>query len=329
MTTLKKVAEQAGVSFKTVSRVVNGDPNVAADTRERVLQAIDSLNYRPNLAARQMRTRRTHSIGLIADAVATTPYAVQIIKGALDAAWEHQHMLLIVDADGNPQREAEAVETLLERSVDGMIYATMFHRVVQPPAAAAEIPTVLANCRSADDSLPSFVPDEVGAGYTATETLIRAGHRRIGFLNLEPEVVASQGRLAGYQRALAAHEIAYDPTLVIHGWGRPDAGYAGVQRLLMGDRPGWPTALFCGNDQVAQGAYQALNEMGLRIPADMAVIGFDNLELVAAYLQPGLSTMALPHYEIGWQAVDYLLSGGQEGGQRLLPCPYVARGSIT
>ena len=143
MATIKQVADAAGVSFKTVSRVVNDDRNVSADTRARVLDAIHVLGYRPNLVARNMRTRRTHLLGLVADEIATTPFAVNLIKGAQDAAWKRGFMLMIVNGDNDAQRTQDAIETLLERKVEGMIYATMRHEVIEPPQNLHEALTAL------------------------------------------------------------------------------------------------------------------------------------------------------------------------------------------
>ena len=332
MTTIKQVAEAAGVSFKTVSRVVNGESHVSPETRARVQRAIRALDYRPNLPARNMRTQRSLSIGLIASQVATTPFAVDLIKGALDAAREHGRILVIVNSDNDPDHEAQAIETLLERQVEGIIYAAMYHCVITPPPALHQVPVVLANCRSHDGALPSVVPDEVQGGHDATASLLVRGqrrHRRIGFINLEADAPAAVGRLAGYCEALAAVQIAYDPALVLHTHGRADSGYEAMQHLLtLTDAP---TAIFCGNDQIAMGAYDAIKERGLRIPHDIAVVGFDNLELIAAYLRPALSTLALPHYGMGRWAVDYLMQGAQADtapSQMRLWCAYIERESI-
>lgn len=331
MATIKEVAREAGVSFKTVSRVINDDPAVSETTRLRVRQAISMLGYRPNLSARQMRTQRSHFIGLLTDEIATTPFAVNLVKGTQAAAWASDQMLLLVNTEGDPEHEAEAIELLLERKVEGIIYATMRHRVITPPLALYEVPTVLANCCAADGSLPSIVPDEVQGGYVATEVLLRKGHRRIAFLNLEAGAVAASGRLEGYQRALETYGVSFDPALVRSTNGRPQPGYEQAQRVL--DLPQPPTAFFCGNDQVAAGVYQAVLERGLRIPEDISVVGFDNLELIATYLHPELSTMALPHTEMGEWAVSHLREHAQSSGgppvvQVALECPYIERESV-
>ncbi|MDX2140853.1 MAG: LacI family DNA-binding transcriptional regulator [Chloroflexota bacterium] len=331
MATIKQVANAAGVSFKTVSRVINRDPNVRADTRARVQEVIQMMGYRPNLAARQMRSQRSEAIGFITDEIATTPFAVNIIRGAEKAAWEQRYLLLVVDMDSDPQRARDAIEMMLERKVEGIVYATMRNTIITPPANLSEVPTVLANCRVHNDTFASVIPDEISGGYGATEALINAGRRRIGFINLEPNAVASGGRLIGYQRALAAHSIPFDEDLLVYTDGQPDSGYLQAHKLLGLRQP--PDAIFCGNDRVAMGTYEAIKEHGLKIPHDVSVVGFDNQDVIAANLRPALSTMALPHEAMGRWAVDYLLRRAHALDDMpvehvVLPCPYVPRASV-
>lgn len=332
MATIKEVADRAGVSFKTVSRVVNGQDNVAPDTRERVLRAIEELDYRPNLAARHTRTGQSQLIGLISDEIASTPFAVNIIKGAQSEAWQHEKMLFVINTERDKQAEKRAIAALLERRVEGIIYATMYHRVVDPPENIRNVPTVLLDCFCKDYSLPSITPDEVQGGQIATEALLERGHRRIGFINIDFErhYPAAAGRLAGYQRALEAYDVPFSEDLVRVGNSMADQGYEHAKDLMSLDDP--PTAIFCGTDRTAMGTYDALKEMGLRIPDNVAIVGFDNQELIAAYLRPALSTMALPHYEMGRWAVQQLLEHPQAQPenpvQAKVVCPFIARDSI-
>lgn len=334
--TIGDVARRAGVSTTTVSFVLNDQAvaRIPEETRERVRAAAAALGYRPNAAARLLRTRRSETIGFVTDAVASTPYAGAIIRGAQDAAWAHDKLLIIVNTDHNEQIKRSAVEILLERRVEGLIYAADYHKPVAPPVAPGGIPIVLLDCYAEDRSLPSVVPDEVGGGRTATEALLRKGHRRIGFVNLTRGIPASVGRLEGYAAALARYGVPYDEALVRyvneglgHGLGQ---GYHAVLDLLRLADP--PTALFCGNDRTAMEAYDAVRELGRRIPDDVAVVGFDNQEIIALRLRPALSTVALPHYEMGTWAVDYLLGAGDRGEappvQHRIACPYVERASV-
>jgi LacI family transcriptional regulator len=331
---LKDVAQAAGVSQTTVSFVLNGvKAKIPHATRERVLAAAQQLDYRPNALARGLRRDRTETLGFVSDEITTTPYAVQLIQGAQDAAWERGHVLLTVNTGHDEEFERRAVETMLDRRVDGIVYATMYHQVVVPPADVRHVPAVLLDCRTADASLPSVVPDEERAAFDATSVLLELGHRRIGFVQNVDPIPAAWGRLAGYAKALQARGIPYDERLVTARSSDPGGGYAGTRALLGLDEP--PTGLFCFNDRVAMGAYQAAAELGVRIPDELAIVGFDDLELVAPWLRPPLSTMALPHEAMGRWAVEHLLAlidradedGPYEPVQHRMPCTYVARGS--
>jgi LacI family transcriptional regulator len=333
--TIQDIAEKAGVSAATVSRVLNNYEHISAKKRQRVEKAMEELDYRPSLTARHMRTQRSQLIGFLTDEVATTPYAGDIIRGAQDATWNQDHILLVISAGHNELHTEEAINAMLGREVEGIIYAAMYHRPVKLPANIYERPTVLANCFVEDRSLPSVVPDEVQGGYEATKQLIAAGHQRIGFINvytLNPGIPASRGRLAGYKRALEEHGLTFDETLIRYGGGTPDDGYDFTKELMALSHP--PTALFCGNDRTAMGAYDALRKLHLDIPQDVAVMGFDNQEIIASALHPKLSTMQLPHYEMGRWAVEYLINrqinpiDDESPEQCLLHCPYVGRESI-
>ena len=166
------------------------------------------------------------------------------------------------------------------------------------------MPVVLLNCYVADHSLASVLPAEVIGGQMATQRLIDAGHRRIGYINGEPWMDASRDRLKGYRRALAGADIPFDADLVRNGNWEPSAGYEHTRVLMALERP--PTAIFCGNDPMALGCYEALKELGLVIGRDIAVIGYDDRE-IARYIHPPLTTILLPHYEMGVEAAEWLL----------------------
>lgn len=330
--TMLDIAKRAGVSRTTVSFVLNNvtTAGIPDETRHRILEASKELKYRPNAVAKGLRTRRTHSLGLITDEIATTPFAGDIIKGARNVAWSNDTLLLIINTGEDGPVQDAAVEMLLERQVDGIIYAAMYHHGIQPPANMREVPAVLLNCFAVDRTLPSVVPDEQTGGYEATEVLIRAGHQRIGMINLYPDLPAAYGRLRGYQNALHAHGCIFDAHLVRTSNGYADDGFRETLALMDIATP--PSAIFCATDRLAMGAYDALRTLGLRIPEDVAVIGFDNQELIAAYLRPALTTMALPHYEMGQWAVQYLLEQAEPDNvkppiQYTMRCPLIQRQS--
>lgn len=331
---IKDVAAAAGVSTTTVSHILNEveGKRINPETRQRVLDTARQLGYAPNGLARGLRLKRSNTIGFVSDQIATTPYAGRIILGAQDEAAKAGVLLLMLNTGGNPELERKEIDLLLQRQVDGVLYASMYHRVVEVPQRLRAVPTVLLDARSDDPGVPSVVPDEVLGGETAVRELVRHGHRRIGFITNVDDIPATRGRLEGYRRALAEADIAEDPRLVVSETSDAAGGYRAALRLLQAEPR--PTALFCFNDRMAMGAYHAAAELGLRIPQDLSVVGFDNQELIAEGLRPKLTTVALPHYEMGAWAVETLIANIEghdlSGPQHtVLPCPLVARNSVA
>lgn len=333
--TMRDVAEAAAVSPTTVSFVINEveTANISVETRERVLAVVKELNYRPNAAAAILRTNRSQSIGFVTNGVASSPFAGEIIHGAQEAAWQSNQLLTIINTNGDDDLMQAGIGMLLERRVDGFIYSEVGNGIVTPPPILHEAPTVVVNCASTDPDFSTIVPDEVGGGYQATVSLLQHGHRRVGFLNMDvnPEHRPAKGRLEGYRQALADYGIPYDPALVNYGNSNADDGYTNAHRLMHLESP--PTAIFCGTDRMAMGAYDAMRELGLSIPDQMSIVGFDDQELIGAYLRPALSTVALPFFEMGWQAVKHLNAYRGNGDQHavsneIVPCRYVERSSI-
>lgn len=334
---IRDVAHEAGVSVTTVSRVLNDSPSsrVSEATRARVQEVAKRLNYRPNRMARGLRTRTSGMIGLLTEEIAATPHAGGIILGAQDAAYRHHLTLAIVNsplrAEASPRRGD--VLALLDRQVDGMIYATVFHREVQVPEELRAVPAVLIGAVDRRLQLPAVVPDEVAGAREAVELLIGAGHRRIGFAGNATDVPATRGRYDGYAGALEAAGLGVDPALVVRAESEAAGGYEAVSALL--DLPVPPTAVFCYDDRMAMGAYRAVQERGLVVPRDVSIVGFDNQEPIASSLFPGLTTVALPHYAMGAWAVDTIadLVAGKDAAPGENPlrmrCPIVTRGSVA
>ena len=325
------VAERAGVSRTAVSFVLNNRPNasIPPETRRRILDAVVELGYRPNAGARALAVRRSDWFGIVTEIV-TAPFAVDVIKGAQDRAVGLGKFLMITSSESEAASEAEGIERLLEQRVEGILYAATWHRAVHVPSIVREVPAVLVNCFDADGTLPSIVPDEIAGGHRATRRLLDAGHTRIGLITLDPDIPASIGRRQGYEDALREAGVTPDSGLVMPGDATADGGYAAAAELLDLDEA--PTAIFCGNDRMAMGAYDAIKERGLSIPGDVAVVGFDNQELIAAYLRPRLTTIALPFQEMGARGVDMLaaLTTGQSIAtqQVTFDCPLIQRSSV-
>jgi LacI family transcriptional regulator len=328
---LRDVAARAEVSSTTVSLVLTGKAgtNIPDTTKARVVAAAKELGYRPNAMARGLRQKRTNTFGLIADEIVTTPFSGAMIQGAQDAAWDAGIVLLLVNTSRHLDIEVRALGILHERRVDAIIYARMYHQVVDPPDALREVPSVLLDARTHDGSLPSVVPDEVGGAFAAVDHLLSRGHRRIGLVQSVHAVPAHSGRLEGFRRALDHHGVAFVPRLVVEDEPNTQGGFQAASELL--DLDPRPTALFCFNDRMAMGAYRALRKRSLQVPTDVSVVGFDNEEQIAAWLDPPLTTVQLPHYEMGRWAAEYLLAGSLESDeppQYLMPCPLVERHSV-
>lgn len=331
--TMHQVAAAAGVSQATVSLVLNkaGGSRVAESTRRRVLEAIDELGYRPNAAAKTLRDGTAGLIGFVGDVVASSPFAGRIVEGAQARAWDDGMLLLTVNTGGDPQIEAAAIDALLSQRVAGIVYASMYHRKLRVPEALAEIPTVVLNSEDLSGRARAVVPDEFAGGRQATEILIDAGHRRIAMINIETLASRLPGaveRYAGYCSALDDAGIAVDPSLVLEGDGDPRLGYDHTLTLMSLAEP--PTAIFCANDRTAWGAYQALESLGLEVPRDVSIVGFDNQETLAPHLRPGLTTLELPFVAMGRRAVDILLDDlVLADGPEHLECPVITRESVA
>jgi LacI family transcriptional regulator len=329
--TLADVARLAGLSTTAASMILTGRPDtrLSPEAHKKVHDAAASLGYRPNVAARALRTDKSRSIAFISDYVATTRFASGLIRGALAAAEEAKHVMLVLETGGEPAREIQAVEAALDRQVDGLIFAAMRAREVFVPDLAINIPVVMLNGTSARFPV-SVLPDEYRGGRAAVELLARAGVQD-GIVLLGHNARQEEGlfrseaiarRFQGIRDAMAEAGLSFAEELSCWNW-EPGFGYDLTRKLLKSQRP---RALLCLNDRLAFGAYQALAEAGLKIPEDVCLVAFDNDE-IASYLRPGLTTIGLPHEQMGRRAVELLLEGkGTEAA--LMDMPVIERGSL-
>lgn len=328
---ISDVASAAGVSVTTVSLVLNNaDSRISPETRRRVREAAEAIGYAPSSLARGLRTQRTRTVGLISDEIATTPFAGRMLAGAQDVAREHAHLVFLVDTGGDPVIEREAIDALAAQQVDAMIYACMWHRVVDAPVSLRR-DAVLLDCRPAAGGFRSVVPDDRAGGAAAVRELVDAGHRRIAYLDAaEPKPIASHLRREGYLEVLAAAGIPVDPALHVQVQLSAQGGREGADRLLALPEDQRPTAIFCFNDRLAMGAYTAAHHLGLEIPRDLSIVGYDDQQFVAAEQDPPLTTVALPHYEMGRWAMEVALGvrAGDQDVTHLMECPVIRRGSV-
>ncbi|GIJ49302.1 LacI family transcriptional regulator [Virgisporangium aliadipatigenens] len=319
---LKDVAERAGVSVKTVSNVVNGYAHVRPDTRARVLEAIELLGYRPNLNARNLRRGRT---GVIALAVPELdlPYFAELARHVVAAAARHDWTVLIDQTGGDPTREREVASGIRDHMIDGLVFSPLALTGADL-AAVHPTPMVLVGERVDHAGADHVAVDNVAAAHDMTAHLIGTGRRRVAAIGAQHTVegVTARLRLAGYTAALEAAGLPVDPTLIAPAthWHRADGAAAMRALLESGARP---DAVFCFNDTLALGALRALHDAGLRVPDDVAVAGFDDIE-DGRYSVPTLSTVAPDKADLAALAVDLLAAriaapDGAPPGERTVP----------
>jgi LacI family transcriptional regulator len=339
MLTMKDIASHVGVSVSSVSLVLSGrgEGRVKPQVAERIRSIADELGYVPNQLARSLKTKQSRTIGVVSDRVATVPFSGHMLAGAQEAAWESGFMLMLIDTGGNDEVQTPAVQSLLQRNIEAFIVATTYHRIVELPLVPASMPIVVLDGRPLDgaEAMVDFVvPDEESGAYTATRMLIEAGHRRIGFCNVRAYPIASKLRARGYERALLDAGIVPDPSLTVIAEDAATSHAIEPARQLL-DRPDRPTAVFGFSDQTTMGFYHVARHLGLEIPRDLSLVGFDNQEFVAEALDPGLTTVQLPHREMGEWAIRRVVDrlegrlGADEREGYLMPCPPVVRDSIA
>ncbi len=332
MATIYDVAKHAGVSPKTVSRVMNGDGPVGDKTRTAVEEAMRALGFVRSNAARMMRAQKSGIIGLITGAISTknSNHQLQglpdlfIVQGIQRALETSGMTVMIADTAGRQDRVAPLIDTFLSHRVEGLIYVAEYHQEVALPQVPEDTPLVLVNCFDSKGT-PAILPDDRRGQYDLVRRLIAAGHRRIGYLALRADMVAGQLRPQGYREALAQAGIPYDPALFTHAnFDLPEAGpqllWDSIDQMLRLANP--PTVICCGNDQMALMVYGILRTMGRRVPDEIGVAGFDNYRVIAETLYPPLTTVDLPYNAMGVRAGERLLSliaGGDPLEAGLLP----------
>lgn len=300
---LTDVAQAAGVSIATASRVLTGaDYPIAETTRQKVLVAAEALGYQPNLVARSLRTERSHTIGVIADDL-LSPFTPPILRGIQDYLKSTGYLALIVNSDWDPAIEREAIRTLLSRAVEGIIFAESGHLAPTRELEDSEKPFVFVHRLFGAPIRNSIVPDDFGGARLAVEHLLKLGHRRIAHVAGPQGWHSAQRRLDGYLDTLPRHGIAPDPALVVTGDWEYEGGEAATKELLaLTPRP---TAIFVANDEMALGVIAAIRNAGLRIPDDVALVSYDNRRY-SRVMRPRLTTVSLPAYEMGRRAAELL-----------------------
>ena len=304
MSTIKHVAARAGVSFTTVSHVLNGTRRVSDSARRRVERAIAEMGYAPSAVARALKTSETHILGVVVPNI-TNPFFAELTRGIEDACERRQYSVFLLNGDDDPQRQGRALQTLLERRVDGMLFATPTE---DGGALARRLAATGTKAVVVDRPLPGARADlvridhEAGAEL-AVKHLLALGHRRIGCLAGPREFAVSRARAAGWRRALRAAGVRVSRDWLREGEFSAAAGHALALELL---REGKVTAIFACNDLMGIGALRAAAEMGIAVPRALSVIGFDGIDL-GAYTFPGLTTVGHPIRDLGEIAANVVL----------------------
>jgi Transcriptional regulators len=297
--TIKEVAQAAGVSIGTVSRVLNGKDRVSQATRAKVQAAVESLDFKPDLTARAMIHKQTQSIGLVVPAL-TNEYWSALAEYVQEAAWNKGYTMLLCTAGYQLEKHLSCIQTLIDRKVDGIIAGIRLHDPLeQEQLNLASWPNVkMVSLVQEHPNMLLIGVDQYASSIRAVEHLISLGHRSIAYIGY------SEDRERGYRHALELHGIPIAEELIVRGDGSFQSGYHGVMQLK--EQGTAYTALFCWNDMTALGALQACEAIGLRVPQDVAVVGYDDIPM-AKLVKPALTSVHQPLKEIGRTAVHRLL----------------------
>lgn len=303
--TLRDVAREAGVSVNTVSRALNGKPDVSPETRARVLEVAKRLGYRPNRLARGLRSNKTFTLGVIVTDIAN-PFFAELVKGVEEAARAKGYSILLGDTSEDPAKEEEAIQVMMAERVDGLLITPVqSSRKALEEVLESGFPVVLMGRYFSDLDAPFVVTDDVQGAAMAIEHLIGLGHRNIAHVAGPLHISSARDRLLGYRKTLEAHGIPLRESYVLEGAVTLEDGYAAGKELLRLEP--FPTAVFAYSDFVAVGIMQAILEAGLRIPEDISLVGYDDI-VFSAYTKVPLTTVRIPKRKLGKEAVRLLLS---------------------
>ena len=310
MVTIRDVASKAEVSIATVSRVVNGNRPVHPDIRDRVLKAIQELDYRPNYLARGLRQRNTCMIGLIIPDN-SNPFYAEVARAIEDAGFASGYSVILCNSDLSEEKQQAYVDVLLSHKIDGVILIDMKFAAPEPleRIVAENIPVVLANIDTLVPTVDQVLVDNHQGGYLAGQYLVRLNHRRIGCITYSQPFSYTSLRIIGFRQALSEGGIELTAEDFTIGNGRYESGYKAMQELLQ--RIPDLTAVFVFNDLMALGAMNALHAQGIRVPEDISIIGYDNI-FYASTFEPALTTIAQPITEIGQECIALLLERIQQ-----------------
>ncbi|HNS53030.1 MAG TPA: LacI family DNA-binding transcriptional regulator [Anaerolineae bacterium] len=305
MITMRDVADRAGVSATTVSHVINGTRFVSEEIRQRVLDAMRQLEYQPNALARSLRLGQTNTLGMIVPDSAN-PFFAEMAHAIEGASFSHGHNVILCNSEGDLSKELVYTNVLMEKQVDGIIFvAAGLSSQHILSIAERSVPVVVVDRGLPDIAVDTVMCDNKGGGYAATAHLIGLGHTRIGCISGPSTLTPSAGRVLGYRQALADSGLPVDENLIQQGDFQYSRSASAMARLL--EQPEPPTAVFACNDMMAIAAISVANERGLRVPCELAVVGFDDVAL-ASFISPPLTTVAQPTQQMAEKAIELLLA---------------------
>lgn len=308
MATMKDIARLAQVSTSTVSHVINGSRFVSDEIREKVMRIVAELNYTPSAVARSLKVRETKTIGLLVTAT-NNPFFAEVMAGVEQYCQKNQYNLIIATTGGDAKRLQQNLQTLIHKQVDGVLLMCGDSRFQADMELEVSLPLVVMDWWFTELNADKILENSEYGGYLATKSMVDAGHQKIGIITGNLRKSVAKNRLQGYKKALSEANIVLNPDWIVESHFDFEGGIVGAQKLLsLSDRP---TAIFCCSDTIAIGAYQAIQNQGLRIPQDISIMGYDDIEL-ARYLFPSLSTISQPKAELGKLAVETLLQRIQE-----------------
>lgn len=325
---IKDIAKAADVSYSTVSRALNDSPRVRPETKRRIQHLASEMGYLPSTVARSLVTRRTQTMGVVVTTI-TDLFFAEVIYSIEETALKHNYSVILANSGGEPERELAAMRALRERRVDGIILVSgCSNREDLQAERGLDLPIVIINNVHKEHIGYSVEVDNIGGGRQATQHLLELGHTRIAHIAGPIREWDGEERQSGYQQALKAWGLPLDPALTVRGDSRPQGGMQAMQQLLALASP--PSAVFCYNDATALGAMRAAHAAGLRIPEQLSIIGFDDIDL-NPYFEPPLTTIAQPKREMGKKAVQMILNllAGQEVEDCVLPSQLIVRGSTS
>jgi LacI family transcriptional regulator len=322
MTNIKDVAERANVSITTVSHVINKTRYVSDELVARVHKAMEDLDYRPNSLARGLRSGKTKTIGLVIPDISNQFFA-EISRKIEDKGFDYDYSVILCNTDDDKNKEKNYIDVLIAKQIDGILFiSTGEYTNNLEKTIEFNIPIVVVDRDIDEINADIVLVDNNDGGFKATKYLIELGHQRIACIAGPSQTTPSAQRIAGYQRALEEARINFDRSLIIPGDYRYTSGERAMRELLT--KSPRPTAVFASNDMMALGAYQAINNQGMKIPDDISIVGFDNIPFSQA-VYPTLTTIEQPIHEIADLAVDFLINKIKIQEDRSKQKPYFKR----